>query len=171
MRFTGGVILPLLAIVIWPGNGTRAEADDLPAQHFALNRINAGMVARMREAWELAGRGSSNREAAVLIVDRGEGTYDAVLAQDPEGYRSMRMMVPAGSVAIFHTHPNFTGSEPSPQDRLNSDLLGIPNFTLTDRGVWIYDPHTQRTSRVMYRLSWLDPKNWSREFGSAQEAK
>jgi len=127
---------------------------------FQLKNMNSTLVAQLKQAWQAAGKGSSNHEAAVIIVQQPDSSYQAILVFDQEGFQTIRLEVPPHAVAIFHTHPNHAGGEPSLADRRNSDLLSIPNFTLTDRGVWVYDPHTRRTSRIHYKLAWLDAKNW-----------
>ena len=42
----------------------------------------------------------------------------------------------------------------------NSDQLQVPNFTLTSRGVWIYDPRTRKSSRIIALLNWLRTEVW-----------
>jgi hypothetical protein len=130
-------------------DGPVKDTDDLLAEH-------------LRRAWMAVERGHSNREAALLIVPDGAGGWRAVPVFDAESYQTIRLEVPPGTLAILHTHPNHLGGEPSIADRRNSELLGIPNFTLTDRGVWRYDPRTRRTERVMYMLSWLEAGTWER---------
>lgn len=125
---------------------------------------DGSLVAHLRRAWMAVERGQSNREAAVLIVPStaDAGGWRAVPVFDSESYQTIKLEVPPGTLAILHTHPNHLGGEPSPADRRNSDMLGIPNYTLTDRGVWRYDPRTRRTERVMYKLSWLEAANWAK---------
>lgn len=133
-----------------------------------LKRGKYALADHLRRAWMHVERGHSNREAAVLIVANEDGGWRAMPAFDDAGYQTIRLEIPPRTLAILHTHPNHLGGEPSPADRRNSDLLGIPNFTLTDRGVWKYDPHTRRTERVMYKLSWLESANWEKFLGATE---
>lgn len=127
---------------------------------------DSSLAGHLRRAWMAVERGHSNREAAVLIIasraDAGAGRWRAVPVFDAAGYRTIRLEIPTGTLAILHTHPNHLGAEPSPADRRNADLLDIPTYTLTDRGVWRYDPRTRRSERVMYRLNWLESSSWEK---------
>ena len=131
-----------------------------PAEGFDLTSVDPAIVERLREAWRLAERGQSNREVAVLVSREPGGDYSAEIRRDAGGFQTVTYTVHPGVVAIFHTHPNRTPPLPSTQDRRNADLLGIPSFTLTSRGLWRYDPATREASLVMPHLSWLKPDNW-----------
>ena len=127
---------------------------------FDISKMRPDLVAELRRAWRLAERGDSNRETAVLIVRTPDGAYASELKQDPSGYQTVTFQVRPGVVAIFHTHPNRSPAQPSPQDIHNSDRLQVPNFTLTSRGMWLYDPAARKTTLVMPFLSWLTARNW-----------
>jgi hypothetical protein len=139
-----------------------------PAQ-FEMSRMDGEIVATLRKAWKLAEEGRSAREAGVMVLREADGRYTATLVFDPSAFHQVRFSVTPNVVAIFHTHPNQVGREPSPNDRANSDLLQIPTFTLTNRGLWVYNPITRRVRQVMLMTSWLDPKSWASE-KSALEA-
>ena len=130
---------------------------------FDIRRIDAEVVATLQQAWKLADEGRSAREAGVMVLRDADGSYTAKLVFDPASFHSVRFEITADVVAILHTHPNQSGREPSPADRANADLLQIPTFTLTDRGLWVYNPKTRDVRQVMIRLTWLNPKNWSSE--------
>jgi len=129
---------------------------------FDISMVGSDVVSRFREAWHISERGDSNREVVVQIVRQPDGAYAAEIATDPQGYQTVTFEVRPEAVAIFHTHPNRCPAKPSPQDTRNSDQLQVPNFTLTNRGMWVYDPASKRTSLVMPFLSWLRPENWQR---------
>ena len=136
-------------------------ADGNPLAPFDMSGVNNGIVEALRRAWYLAEHGDSNGEAGVVIVEEPDGGYSANVQFDPARSRQVYFRVTPSVVAILHTHPNNSLQQPSRQDRSNSDLLQIPTFTLTNRGLWVYSPKTRKTNLVMPLLSWLDPKNWS----------
>ena len=134
---------------------------------FDLRRINAEVVDAMRQAWKLAEYGKSSREAGVVVVLEQDGRYSAKVHFSPDSLLQVRMSVPPGTVALFHTHPNSVGYSPSPQDRKNADRLQIPSFTMTDRGLWAYNPTTGKTTEVLPMRSWLEHRNWGPQAHSA----
>ena len=148
------------AMLIVLGLTIGAHAAEHNPGRFDMSRMDRGLVAELGRAWRLVERGDSNREAVVLIVRTPDGAYSAELEQDPSGFQTVTFGVHSRVVAIFHTHPNRCPAMPSPQDIRNSDLLQIPNFTLTSRGMWVYDPAARKTTMVMPFLSWLAPRNW-----------
>lgn len=153
-------LLTLLVVGLVLAWAAVAGADtDSPVKRSAVSNEQT-LSEQLRRAWLAVERGHASREAAVLIVAGEQGGWRAVPVLDQAGFQSIRLEIPPRTVAILHTHPNSTSGEPSPADRRNSDLLGIPNFTLTDRGVWRYDPRTRRSERVMYKLSWLEHGSW-----------
>lgn len=135
---------------------------------FEMSRMDAQIVATLRQAWRLAEEGRSPREAGVMVLREADGRYTAKLVFDPKAFHQVRFSVTPTVVAILHTHPNQVGREPSPSDRANSDLLQIPTFTLTNRGLWVYNPKTREVRLVMLMTSWLDPKSWTSEKSALQ---
>jgi hypothetical protein len=43
-----------------------------------------------------------------------------------------------------------------------ADRYGVPIFTITISGMYMYNPATKQTSKVLEGLDWLDPINLSR---------
>jgi hypothetical protein len=66
------------------------------------------------------------------------------------------------AAAIIHTHPNRDDPKPSEHDRRVADNYGVPIFTITISGMYMYSPATRQTSKVLDGLDWLDPVNLSR---------
>ena len=62
----------------------------------------------------------------------------------------------AAILAVVHTHPNRTDAKPLREDLRLADRFGIPVFTITLRGMYVYDPYTKKTSRVQDGLDWLE---------------
>jgi hypothetical protein len=133
-----------------------------PAPRFDSSRVNEEVVAALRQAWESVDRGVSAREAGVVVVEEPDGRYRAISYHNTESILEVRMVIPPGAVAAFHTHPNSFGRRPSIQDRKNSDRLQIPYFIMTNRGLWRYDPATGKTTQVMPMVSWLNSSHWKK---------
>jgi proteasome lid subunit RPN8/RPN11 len=75
-----------------------------------------------------------------------------------------------GIIAIFHTHPRGVDPRPSDGDMKVADKYRVLMFTLTHRGMYVYDPQTKKTSIVMYGVDWLDASNWSDELSMKMAA-
>jgi hypothetical protein len=58
--------------------------------------------------------------------------------------------------AIVHTHPYNRDPMPTRRDEEVADKFRVPIFTITRQGVFMYDPATKKTSKVMDKLDWLD---------------
>src|SRR5262249_29497041 len=67
-----------------------------------------------------------------------------------------------GASAIIHTHPNNADPRPTDHDKQVADKYGVPNFTITNSGMYVYDPATKQTSKVLNGFDWLNPVNLSR---------
>jgi len=128
---------------------------------FDLRRVNDDVVDALRKAWELAEYGRSAKEAGVVIVEEPNGRYSARVQSSNDLRFQVRLDILPGTVAVFHTHPNSSGYEPSVVDRKNADQLQIPTFTMTDRGLWGYNPKTRKISQVFPFRSWLEHRNWA----------
>jgi hypothetical protein len=63
-------------------------------------------------------------------------------------------------IAVFHTHPNNRDPEPQGQDILIARRFDVPIFTITRRGMYMYDPATDRISRIKNGIDWLDSSSW-----------
>lgn len=87
------------------------------------------------QAWVLlagAQFGRSNRERAAFVVRSANGGY--VFQLWPFDVVKLRATfegaIPAGAVAVIHTHPN-TAEFPSENDRLLSARIGLPIYVVT----------------------------------------
>ena len=66
-------------------------------------------------------------------------------------------------IAVVHTHPNGYDPKPTGKDLLLADRFRIPIFTLTQRGMYVYDPETRKISVVQDGLDWLAASKWNHE--------
>jgi hypothetical protein len=42
-----------------------------------------------------------------------------------------------------------------------ADRFGVPIFTITHLGMYVYDPDTRKISKVKDRLDWLESAKWN----------
>jgi len=62
---------------------------------------------------------------------------------------------------VVHTHPNSLSPEPAGNDLYIADKYGVPVFTITNRGTFVYDPTKKKTWKVLDGLAWLESRNGS----------
>jgi hypothetical protein len=53
--------------------------------------------------------------------------------------------------------------KPNGQDLQLADKFGVPVFTLTQRGMYVYDPATKKVTRIQEGLDWLESSKWRKE--------
>jgi len=127
-----------------------------------MSRFDREMVKAFRAAWRNAGNGLTAVEAVILIIRKADGSCKAVLP-DPKGqhYRFTFRLQP-GTIAVVHTHPNDSDPRPATADIEIAERFQVPMFTLTIRGMFLYDPTTKVTSRVQGGKDWLISSKWAR---------
>ena len=130
---------------------------------FDILKLDREAVRTFRKAWETAGLGNRDLESLVLVVEDVSGGHEAFYRGPSQLYRSARFAWDPRTVAIVHTHPNRSSEKPSTRDRALADRMRVPIFTLTNRGLWGYDPATRKTSLVMDGMRWFYPKNWEKQ--------
>jgi hypothetical protein len=69
----------------------------------------------------------------------------------------------ANIIAVVHTHPNGVDPKPAGDDLRLADRFGVPVFTITQRGMYVYDPDTRKTSMVQDGIDWLESTKWDHE--------
>lgn len=138
------------------------------SSRFVISRFDRKMIGEFSRAWIRAGDGTAANESVVLILRMVGGGYSARSLGTTNQNRAFTFGWHPGTVAVVHTHPN--GSDPRPQgeDIKVADKYGVPVFTITSRGMFVYDPRTRTTSMVKRNLDWLDPSNWTSELAQKQ---
>jgi hypothetical protein len=139
-------------------NGARL----LRGADLAISKIDKQMVEAFGKAWRRSGNGLSPQEGVVLILQMAGGGYSAREMGSTNESRQFTFRWHPATIAIVHTHPN--GSDPKPQDEdiAVADKHQVPIFTITSRGMYVYDPGTRKLSKVMSNLDWLEVSNWNR---------
>lgn len=124
--------------------------------------IDQRLIKKLDDAWRYSGCGTNNREGVVLIFRMKDGTYNGKAQGFTNEYNKFTFIWNPAALAIVHTHPNTCDPRPSKQDRRVADKYGVLNFTVTLSGMYVYDPATKTTSKVLNGLDWLNPSTLSR---------
>ncbi|HJQ23355.1 MAG TPA: hypothetical protein VKA60_05525 [Blastocatellia bacterium] len=101
-------------------------------------------------------------EAVVLIFKMADGAYRATSLGTTNQSKKFTFTWNPSAIAIVHTHPNACDAKPAYQDRDIADRFRVPMFTITSRGMFMYDPETKRVSKVQDSVDWLNPDKWAR---------
>lgn len=127
---------------------------------FAISTFNKKIVSEFSKAWQRTSCGASHTEAVVLILRMVDGSFSARSQGFTNEFKRFTFAWHPATVAIVHTHPN--GSDPRPQadDCALADKYKVPVFTITNKGMYVYDPFTRKTSLVQEDLDWLEPSKW-----------
>lgn len=154
-------------------NDERSDARDAPTPVLPPICANStgpnfdkGVIKEFVKAWNLSQDGLNTCEAVVLIFRMEGGGYTGGSPGFTNEYRQSTFEWNPAAVAIVHTHPNSSDPRPSEQDRRVADKYGVPIFTITISGMYMYNPATKKISKVLKGLDWLDPINlslWAQE--------
>ncbi len=126
-----------------------------------IERMDAGLIKTFSEAWQEAGDGTADTESVVLIFRTGEGAYTGKLTHFYRAYKRTSFNWNPRAVAIIHTHPNGVGARPSKQDELVAHKYTVPMFTITSRGMFVYDPITRKATKLLNGTEWLSLSKWT----------
>ena len=132
---------------------------------FELSRIDEDVVTQFQKAWVMSNNGTNGREGLVLIFRMQDGGYVARLHRKTNEQRQVTFSWYSNIIAVVHTHPNGTDPRPSEGDKRIADRYNVPMFTITIRGMYVYDPAIKNTNLVQPGLDWLDLNKWKRFWG------
>src|SRR5215467_5799028 len=125
-----------------------------------LNRVDDDMINQFKKAWAVSKAGFDSCEGLVVVFLLQDGRYVGRSPGSTNEYEQVTFKFDPATIAIVHTHPNFINPRPSRIDQLAAEKLGIPVFTITSRGMYVYNPITMQTTRVMADQDWMDPSKW-----------
>ena len=153
-----------------PANNNDAEAVERASpvarapitRDFVLSKFDDDIIGKFREAWRSTGNGTTTKESVLLILRMADGTYSARSQGSTNEYKSFTFNWHPAAVAVVHTHPNSSSPKPQPADIRLADKLGVLMFTITSRGMYLYDPSTKETTRIQEGLDWLDASSWAK---------
>jgi hypothetical protein len=126
-----------------------------------ISKMDGAVVDEFQKAWLLSGNGFEQTEALILLYQMRDGSISARSCGRSGLPQQFSFAWTAAISAVVHTHPNRTDPKPSGQDLRLADRFAIPVFTITLRGMYVYDPGTRKISIVLDGLDWLDPSKWN----------
>jgi len=129
---------------------------------FAMSKFDKQIVEAFGKAWRRSFNGSSPLEGVVLILRRADGGYSGKEMGSTNEHKRFTFRWHPATIAIVHTHPNASDPKPQDDDIVVADKYQVPVFTITSRGMYVYDPGTRKLSKVMSNLDWLDVSNWGK---------
>jgi hypothetical protein len=136
--------------------------------NFVISTFDKQTVEAFGTAWRRSGNGSQPREGVVLILRMANGGYSAREMGASNEHRRFTFRWHPATIAVVHTHPNTSDPRPQDEDLLVAEKYQVPVFTITNRGMYVYDPHTRKISIVMANLDWLDISNWRKRLFTLQ---
>ena len=126
-----------------------------------LARFDETVVKSLQSAWILAKNGKDQTESVMLLFKAVGGGYKGRVLRPTNEHKQSTFDLPPNAFAVFHTHPSTCDPRPSQDDILIADKHQILMFTITASGMYVYDPHTKKTSLVMGGTDWLDIGKWT----------
>ncbi|MEK6408185.1 MAG: hypothetical protein AABN34_14585 [Acidobacteriota bacterium] len=136
-------------------------AHPIPVVEHAISTFDRGVVEAFGKAWSRSGNGTSGREGVVLVLRKAGGGYDGRDMGATNEQKQFTFRWHPSTIAIVHTHPNASDPKPHDLDLAVADKYRVPIFTITSRGMYAYDPHTKKISKVLDNLDWLDASKFS----------
>jgi hypothetical protein len=109
-------------------------------------------LAAMQQVAERGARMPDQQEVAAFIVRAEDGTLSCVMWPHTANRRSehYRGDVPAGTVAIAHTHPIFA-EHPSRGDVEQAKRIGLPIYVITRWSLYVVDADGTVTPLIVHR--------------------
>jgi hypothetical protein len=128
---------------------------------FAISKFDKAIVNEFSKAWQRSLNGTSAVEGVVVILRMGDGTYKGKELGSTNEIRRFTFRWHPATVAVVHTHPNASDPKPRDEDLFLADHHDVPVFTITSRGMYVYEPGTKKVRRVLEGLDWLDASKFS----------
>ena len=127
---------------------------------FALSEMNKQILKEFNGAWQQSGLGTNDTEAAVLVLRESDGSVRAVSGgRTNQSYKFTFTWNPS-IIAVVHTHPNNRDPKPSVDDIQVARRFGVPMFTITRQGMFLYDPSTDKITKLKSGTDWCDSSSW-----------
>ena len=129
---------------------------------YAISTFDKEIVAAFAKAWGRSGNGTSGVEGVVLVLRMAKGGYSGRDMGSTNEQKKFTFSWHPATIAIVHTHPNNSDPKPHDDDFSVADKYQVPIFTITSRGMYVYDPFTRKVSLVVQNLDWLDASKFSK---------
>ena len=128
---------------------------------FILSSIDAAAAEEFKKAWHATRNGSDGFEGLVLVYKGKRGSISARSQGKSEEQHRFTFGWTADIIAVVHTHANAVNPTPAEADLKVADRFLVPVFTLTRRGMYVYEPETRKISIVQNGLDWLRSSKWN----------
>lgn len=128
-----------------------------------ISKIDAAVTKEFQEAWHVSRNGSDGFEGLVLVYPTLDGSILARSQGKSDEQKHFTFGWAANIIAVVHTHPNDVDPRPVGADLRLADRFGVPVFTITRRGMYVYDPDTRKTTMVQDGLDWLQSAKWDHD--------
>jgi len=157
--------------IVWPGaildlvTHTRKSTGLLrpvSTLDFVVSKFDGKITKAFQMAWQRSGGGRLSVEGVVVILRMADGSFRGKDMGATNEYMRFTFAWHPATIAIVHTHPNSSPARPSGDDIIAADKHGIPVFTITSRGMFVYDPGTKKISKLMDNLDWIDQSKWNK---------
>ena len=134
----------------------------LRGAEYAISTFDKEVVAAFAKAWSRSSNGTTGVEGVVLVLRMLGGGYSGREMGATNEQKKFTFRWHPATIAIVHTHPNNSDPRPHDEDFAVADKYQVPIFTITSRGMFVYDPFTRKISRVLDNLDWLDASKFTR---------
>lgn len=121
-----------------------------------LLTADPGIADHLSAAWKSSLYGRSPVEAVLVL--RRNGGIELTGGAGERHRRSFTLY--ADTIAIIHTHPNAMPAQPSVEDEALAQRRGVPVCTVTNRGLYCYDPAVRKTVKLMEGMQWQKVEGW-----------
>jgi hypothetical protein len=130
---------------------------------FIISKIDAAAAIVFQQAWHVSRNGSDGFEGLVLVYPTLDGSILAKSQGKSAEQKHFTFGWTANIIAVVHTHPNGVDPKPAGEDLRLADRFGVPVFTITQRGMYVYDPESRKISMVQAGLDWLESPKWDHD--------
>ena len=130
---------------------------------FVISKIDAAVAKEFQEAWHVSRNGSDGFEGLVLVYPTLDGSILAKSQGKSAEQKHFTFGWTSNIIAVVHTHPNGVDPKPAGDDLRLADKFGVPVFTITQRGMYVYDPESRKISMVQSGLDWLESEKWTQD--------
>ncbi len=143
------------------GGGTAVSANNtgakIPPLQVTQLQCTAGFIKASNDAWMRATNGFAKTEAGFWVTGNPNAPSFSPLPFTNQQMTITGLNIPAGALALVHTHPNSGIAPPSPGDVKNSNDHKIPFYVLSSRGLWLHNPGSPTSTMLRPGLTWQKP--------------
>jgi hypothetical protein len=132
------------------------------SKELVMSKFDDDVLKNFSNAWRGSGNGMTHRERVVLILRMNDGSYRARLQSPTNEFKSCSFGWHPATVAIIHTHPNGCNPKPQEADIQLADKFRVLMFTITVRGMYLYDPSVKKITKIQEGLDWLSSASWAK---------